>query len=77
MASREPGTRQTSVHDTLRQIEERIEQGRLKYSEVPYKRAEELPTVTIDRKSQQMADRLGLLFDQCVEKKSTSPLGKW
>jgi hypothetical protein len=76
--AREQGTREkTSVHDTLRNIEERIEQGRMKYSEVPYRRSEELPTVTVDRKSQQMADRLGLLFDQCVEKKSTAPLGKW
>ncbi|MDD2655168.1 MAG: hypothetical protein PHQ80_00675 [Candidatus ainarchaeum sp.] len=77
MASREQGTRQTSVHDTLRNIEERIEQGRVKYSEVPYRRVEELPTVTIDRRSQQVADRLGLLLDQCVEKKSAAPLGKW
>jgi hypothetical protein len=77
MASREQGTRQTSVHDTLRQIEERIEQGKIRYSEVPYRRAEELPTVTIDRKCQQLADKLGLLLDQCVEKKGTAPLGKW
>lgn len=77
MASREQGTRQTSVHDTLRHIEDRIEQGRVKYSEVPYRRSEELPTVTVDKKSQQMADRLGLLLDQCVEKKGTAPLDKW
>jgi hypothetical protein len=76
--AREQGTREkVSVHDTLRHIEDKIEQGRVKYSEVPYKRAEELPTVTIDRRSQQLADRLGLLFDQCIEKKGTAPLGKW
>ncbi len=77
MASQEHSARRKNVHETIAHIERRVEERRVGYSEVPHRRAQELPTMRVDRKSQQLADRLALLLDQCVASRSAAPLGKW
>lgn len=77
MASQEHSARRKNIPETIAQIERRVEERRMDYSEVPHRRAQELPTIKVDRKSQQLADQLALLLDKCVASRNAALLGKW
>lgn len=67
---REPAerVRERSYSDVFRDIEQRVERRHEQLTgEVPMRRLHELPEVQVDRKSQQLAEKLAAALDKGVK----------
>ena len=59
--------RERSYSDVFKEIEQRVEQRHEELSGVPRVRIKELPEVQVDKKSQQLAEKLADALDKGVK----------